>query len=380
MRGAGRITETLDYVVGLYYFDSEYDLTQFTELFGAPLPVPQIASGTSESTAIFADFNWGFAEQWRLNFGGRYTEDEKGFENDFGVLLGSPSKKFDKFTPKVGVDYRPNDDMMFYASWSEGYRSGGFSNRAQTVISTNTPFGPETVASTEVGAKVQLWDNRLALNVAVFNAKYDDLQQNTTIPGGPTGNETVVSNLGSATIRGIELDATARVAQSLTLTAALGLLDSDFDDFITQAPVNGVLRTFDYSDNNMIYSPDVTGSLGAELEIPVGFGELQANLTWRYIDSYDQQISDGSTTAPPATGVIVVPGNDPRVRAKSQNLVDASLSSIFDVGAGRARVTLYGRNLTDDRGPNAAFTVAGLWSFASAREPRTYGVQLGYEF
>ena len=68
------------------------------------------------------------------------------------------------------------------------------------------------------------------------------------------------------------------------------------------------------------------------------------------------------------------------MRAKSQNLVDASLSSIFDVGAGRARVTLYGRNLTDDRGPNAAFTVAGLWSFASAREPRPYGVQLGYEF
>lgn len=380
LRAAGEFTDTLDYVVGLYYFDSEYTLTQYTEIFGAPLPVPQVAKGTSESTAAFADFNWAFADRWRVNFGGRYTEDKKEFENSFGVLLGSPSKSFSKFTPKVGVDFRPNDAMMVYASWSEGYRSGGFSNRAQTQISTNTPFGPETVNSAEVGAKLRLADNRIGLNVALFNSDYEDLQQNTTIPGGPTGNETIVTNVGSATIRGIEVDATARVTQSLTLTAALGLQDSEFEDFITQAPVNGVLRTFDYSNNNMIYSPDVTGSLGAELDIPVSFGDVRASLTWRHIGSYDQQISDGSTSPPPPTGVIVVPGNDPRVRADSQNLLDASLSSIFDVGSGQARLTLYGRNLTDDRGPNAAFTVAGLWSFASAREPRTYGVQLGYEF
>lgn len=380
LRAAGEFTDTLDYVVGLYYFDSEYTLTQNTELFGAPLPAAQVAKGTSESTAVFADFNWAFAERFRVNFGGRYTEDKKGFENSFGVPLGTANKSFSKFTPKVGVDFRPNDEMMYYVSWSEGYRSGGFSNRAQTVISTTTPFGPETVGSGEIGAKLRFADNRIGLNIALFNSEYEDLQQNTTIPGGPTGNETIVTNVGSATIRGIEVDAIARITQSLTLTAAVGLQDSEFEDFITQAPVGGVLRTFDYSNNNMIYSPDVTGALGAELEIPVSFADLRANLTWRHIGSYDQQISDGSTSPPPPTGVIVVPGNDPRVRAESQNLLDASLSSVFEVGNGKARLTLYGRNLTDDRGPNAAFTVAGLWSFASAREPRTYGVQVGYEF
>jgi iron complex outermembrane receptor protein len=112
----------------------------------------------------------------------------------------------------------------------------------------------------------------------------------------------------------------------------------------------------------------------------VSFGELRTSLTFRHIGSYDQQISDGSTSPPPATGIIVVPGNDPRVTAEAQDLLDASISSVFDAGSGKARVTLFGRNLTDDRGPNAAFTVAGLWSFASAREPRTYGVQVGYEF
>jgi iron complex outermembrane receptor protein len=110
------------------------------------------------------------------------------------------------------------------------------------------------------------------------------------------------------------------------------------------------------------------------------FGELHTSLTYRHIASYDQQISDGSTSPPPATGIVVVPGNDPRVKAEAQNLLDASVSSVFDTGNGKTRVMLYGRNLTDDRGPNAAFTVAGLFSFASAREPRTYGVQIGYEF
>jgi iron complex outermembrane receptor protein len=223
-------------------------------------------------------------------------------------------------------------------------------------------------------------DRRVALNVAAFTSKYKDLQQNTTIPGGAVGNETIVTNVGSAKIKGLEFDVIARATQYLTLNASLGILDSHFNNFLTQAPVGGVSRTFDYSDNHMIYSPKNMGSVGAEYAMPVSFGEMRASLTFRHIAKYDQQISDGSTAAPPATGVIVVPGNDPRVIADAQDLLDASVSSLFNFGSGKARVTLFGRNLTDDRGPNAAFTVAGLWSFASAREPRTYGVQVGYEF
>jgi iron complex outermembrane receptor protein len=101
---------------------------------------------------------------------------------------------------------------------------------------------------------------------------------------------------------------------------------------------------------------------------------------YRHIANYDQQISDGSTTVPPVTGIIVVPRNDPRVTSAAQDLLDASISTVFNTGIGKTRLTLYGRNLTDDRGPAAAFTVAGLWSFASAREPRVFGAQVGFEF
>ena len=77
---------------------------------------------------------------------------------------------------------------------------------------------------------------------------------------------------------------------------------------------------------------------------------------------------------------MIVGGNDPRVRSDRQGLLDASAMLEFDLNGHKARVTAYGRNLANDRGPNAALTVAGLFSFSSAREPRTYGLQLGFQF
>ena len=380
LRAAGKIIPTLDYVIGGYYFDSKYNLFQSTRLFGADTGAPQTAIGTNKSYAGFFDFDWSFLPKFRLNLGGRYTHDEKTFNNTVGTFLGAPSDKFNKFTPKVVLDYRPNDDFLFYVSWSRGYRSGGFSNRAQTAISTNTPYGPETVDSYELGAKTAFFDRRLLFNVAAFYADYSNLQQTTTIPGGPTGNETIVSNVGSAKIKGIEADLTARPVRPLRITAGLGYLDSRFNNFLTRT--NATTLT-DYSANDLIYNPSVTANFNSTYTIPTKMGEALLNFGYRFIAPYDQQISVGPTsTATNAAGIttITVLGNDPRVRTRPQNLVDAAATLKFDYHGHDAKVTLFGRNLTDDRGPTAAFTVAGLWSFASAREPRTFGLQLGLAF
>ena len=379
LRASGNILASMDYVVGAYYYDSAYTLTQYTNITGTGFGRPQVVSGTARSIAGFADFDWQFYDKWRLNFGGRYTHDRKSLDNFYPDFLGAPSASFGKFTPKVGIDWRPTSDYMLYASWSRGERSGGFSNRAATVDSTNTPFQPETVDSTEVGVKTKFFDNRLSLDLALFDAKYKNMQQNTTIPGGATGNQTIVTNVGSAVIRGVELEISARPTQELTLSGALGTLSSHFNGFITVAPVNGVLTPYDYSQNNLIYNPSVTLSLGANYRVPVSWGDVRANLGYRHIASYDQQISIGPTTVAP-DGTIIVHGNDPRVRSAPQDLVDASLTTSFDIAKARAHLTLYGRNLTNDLGPTAAFTVAGLFSFASAREPRTYGVTVGLDF
>lgn len=389
LRAAGKAGDTFDYVVGVYGFKSRYTLRQSTRLFGFNTTIdplvadtnPQRAHGTTESVALFGDFNWAFADQWRLSFGGRYTHDKKSLTNAFGgVQVGAGEGSFKKFTPKVGVDFRPNEDTMLYASWSRGYRSGGFSPRAATALTASVAYKPETIDTFEIGTKLDLFDRRLQFNIAGFYSNYKGLQQNATIPGGPTGNQTVTSNVGSAKIKGIELDFTARPAEGLKLNGSLGLISSDFKGFIVgNVTPAGLLKPFDYSNNDMIYSPKLNGSLGLEYTVPVSFGDVSANVGYRYIGRYDQQISTGPLTDF-TTATVIVAGNDPRVRTDAQGLLDASLTTHFTLAGTEAKVTIFGRNLADDRGTTHGFTVAGLWSFATAREPRTFGASLGFKF
>ncbi len=396
LRGAGKIGDSFDYVAGVYYFDSRYRIDQNTVVFGSPVE-PQHTVGTSESYAVFADLNWEIVDRVRLSGGARWTHDKKAMDTTVGTnAYGKASESWSKFTPKIGLDYRPTDDLMVYGSWSRGYRSGGYNGRGLTQFSATTPYDPETVDAFELGLKSAFLDNRVSLNLAAFHTKYKNIQQSTTIsqPGG-TGNETIVTNATSAKIKGVEADLTARVTDGLTLRSSFGYTDSKFGAFLTNLPVGGIAFpvTFDFSDVDLIYAPKVTWSVSAEYALPLTMGsvdgEVKANVGYRYLSRYDQQIAaDGATALPgvvtPDT-VVNVLRNDPRLRSDEQNLLDASLSFLWDVGGdkGQARVTVYGRNLLDDRGTNTAFTVAAfptLWGFAGAREPRTYGVQLGYEF
>jgi len=395
-RGAGKIGDRFDYVAGLYYFDSQYTLDQSTLIFGGPAP-SQHTVGTSQSYAAFVDLNWEIMDRVRLSGGGRWTHDEKSMDTTVGAdAYGKATDSWNKFTPKVGLDYRPTDAIMIYGSWSQGYRSGGFNGRGLTPFSAKTPYNPETVDAFELGLKSEFLDNRASLNLAAFYTKYKDIQQSTTIAqAGGTGNETIVTNAASAKIQGIEADLTWRVTEGLTLRSAFGYTDAKFEGFLTRQPVAGIAFPviFDFSDVNLIYAPKTTFSVNAEYALPLAMGsidgEFKANVGFRSLSPYDQQIAaDVATPLPDVitpTTVVQVPRNDPRLRSDQQSLLDASLSYLLNVGGdkGKARVTVFGRNLLDDRGTNTAFTVAAwpvLWSFAGAREPRTYGVQLGYEF
>jgi iron complex outermembrane receptor protein len=391
-RAAGNLGDRLDYVAGLYYFESEYHLLQYTKVFGvlgAPMALTQDTTGKSESTAGYVDVNWQISDRWRLSGGGRYTKDTK--ENVNPLLAGgiTAEESWDKFTPKVTIDFRPNDEWMVYAAYSEGYRSGGFNGRGQTVVSATTPYDPETVDAFEIGFKSEFLDRRLSLNMAAFFTDYQDIQQSTTVTlAGGVGNETIVTNAAKAEIKGVEADITFQPVDDLIFRSSIGYADSEFGDFLTSAPVGADVRDFDLSNVDLIYAPEVTFSLSGEYTVPLSWGtgtELRFNAAYRYLSEYDQQIAADPATPIPATGVIVVEQNDPRLRSDVQNLVDASISLEWSMqnNDSKARLTLFGRNLTDDLGPQTAFTVAAfptLWAFSAAREPRTYGVQIGFQF
>ena len=395
LRAAGNLFTGFDYVVGAYYFHSKYDLTQWTRFFGFSPSIPptefdrnpQTNVGKTTSYAFFGDFNWAFADKWRLSFGGRWSHDNKKLTNSFAQtgLIGSGDANFTKFTPKVGIDYRPNNDVMLYASWSRGYRSGGFSPRAATALTASTPFQPETVDAYEIGAKLAAFNRKLEVNLAGYISDYKDMQQNLTVPGGPLGNQTITGNVpGGAMIKGIEMDATLRITPQLTITASTAYMKSHFRNFVTNGAFGTQLVPFDYSANRLIYAPKFTSSLNADYTVPTSFGKVVATAGWRHISPYDEQISQASLTpVTDASGIVtgvIVGGNDPRVRTTTQDLVDASLTVNFDIGDKEAYVRLFGRNLLNEKTTTHAFTVAGLFSFGMALEPRTYGATVGVKF
>jgi iron complex outermembrane receptor protein len=395
IRASGQISDTFDYVAGLYYFESEYQLLQETTVFGA-FAGNQDTRGKSTSKAAFIDINWEFIPGLRLSGGGRYTEDKKAYRNPL-IYDGAAKESWSKFTPKVTLDYRPTQEIMAYATWSRGYRSGGFNGRGLTIFSARTPYGPETVDSYELGLKTEFLDRKLAINLAGFYTDYKDIQQSSTITlAGGQGNETIVTNAAGAKIKGLELDLTARPFDQLKITGGAGYTHNKFKGFIVNQPVtladgSIITRTFDYSNVNMIFAPKWTLSINGEYTVPLGEHMLAMNVGYRFLSPYDQQIAAdpalyaGLLADPTGTGTVVMPRNDPRVRSDRQNLLDASMTLTFAMNAhgAKARLTGFVRNLLNDRGPSFAFTVAAypnLWAYSSPREPRVFGAQLGFEF
>lgn len=391
LRASGNIFPKLDYVAGVYFFDSRYRSLQTTNFFGAFAGL-QDTRGRSRSEAAFVDFNWEFLPKLRLSGGGRFTHDRK---QQISPLIADPQgnvgvsakDSWSRFTPRVTLDYRPNNDLMVYGSWSRGYRSGGFNGRAATYVSAITPYNPESVDSYEVGLKSEFFDRAVSFNVAGYYTDYKKIQQSTTVTvAASQGEETIVTNAAGARIKGIEAELTTRPVERLTLSGTAGYTDSHFHGFVVAQPVFGVLRSFDFSKVDLIYAPKLTASLNAEYKVPLSEkSDLVLNGGYRFVTRYDQQIAADPATPIPATGTIIVQRNDPRLRSDRQNLVDASIAITFkmdDRGA-KARVAVFGRNILDDRGPATGFNVAAfptLWSFAAAREPRVIGASLGFEF
>jgi len=185
---------------------------------------------------------------------------------------------------------------------------------------------------------------------------------------------------GGALIKGVEADVTWRPVAGLKITANGAYTDSHFRNYVVGGVSGGAIVPFNYSANNLIYAPKFTAALNADYSLPTSFGKLVFGAGLRHISPYDEQISNGPLAATSTPTSVVFTGNDPRVRTSTQDLVDASITANFKLNGADAYVRVYGRNLADIQTTTAAFTVAGLWSFASAIEPRTYGATLGVKF
>jgi iron complex outermembrane receptor protein len=386
LRLNGAIGERIDYVVGGYYWESDYQLDQssyhlfrleLTEAWFNPFNTRGDAwtDHETESWAVFFETDWEFVDRWTLTVGGRYTEDDKSFKRETETFLPFGSEEpvnfggfstyddpteedWSEFTPKASVQYQWTDELMVYLNYSKGYRSGGMNGRANTIESATATYDPEDLESWELGMKSTWFDDRLLLNVAAFLQDYQDKQEDIVIAvPPPISQETITVNASEASIDGVELDLVALPYEGWTLRLNVGLLDAEYDDFIADLTQDGVENPVDVSRLQLRRTPDYNFSINSLYEWQWGEGTAGVQARYFYRDDFETEFL-----------------NIEEGHVDGFGILDASVSYDWRDW----RFSLFGRNLTDEDATSTALNVAGNLTFAAYRQPLTYGLEVTY--
>ena len=233
--------DRLDWIVGAYYFTEESAQT-FTDFFflsflgfAIPLPVTDYLMDT-ESYAVYGQFDYAVTDRISLIIGARYTDEDKKIAGVKAVPFADETS-YSSFTPKFGLEYEMNDDTFLYATVGKGFKAGGYQGLAGSAETLATPFDEEFLWAYEVGAKLDLLDDRVRLNTSVYFNDVTDLQGAVLDPRFP-GNA-VTQNAIDVEYVGLETELTALVSDELTLTGVLGFQDEKFTRIDPNAVVFG---------------------------------------------------------------------------------------------------------------------------------------------
>ena len=308
----GQIGERIDYVAGLFYMDEDND-TDFTDLSADCDPntaglqqciiISRKLENGTENISAYLQADFALNDQWTFTAGARWTEEEKDIAFSTllapgtvvpGTLLGMPAsypvfldistseliaagipteQTETKVTPKFGIEFQLNEDVLFYASATNGFKSGGWNARDDTGLGVAN-FGPEEAWSYELGMKGDFLDDSLRINTAIFMADIEDLQliEGAILPGdaAPTF---LTRNAGDLETWGVEAEIQYSPIENLDLFTAIGYLDAEYDNLQI---VTG---------SEPVRTPDWTISLGGTYRIPLNnaYGDfvLGADATWK---------------------------------------------------------------------------------------------------
>jgi len=397
-RIASPSSDKFEWIAGLYYFNQ--DFTNVTDTFsgadtifafggaffdpfffsligqgltptdfGLPANSTLIVTNAGIDTDSYAGFVSGtyyFNEQWSLTGGLRYTKDKKDFT--FSQVADAISAGFfpnidcadpsfacdtersdSEWTPLVSLEFRPNDNILTYLKYSEGFNAGGFN---ANLYSGTTPlsFGPETVESYEGGFKSQFADNRVRLNAAAFYMDYKNKQELFFLA---SAGGFLLTNAGAARSKGFEIELTAIPTDGLELFGSVGYANSKYTDF------------GDNTGNRLQNAPEWQWNVGGQYTWPVSDNlEMFTRVDVIYQDDR-----------------FLGANNDPFFVFTDTTLVNLRLG--IGSTTGKWMVTAWGRNLFDDDAIVQIFGGSSLFIPSynySPNTPRTYGVDFRVRF
>lgn len=321
---------------------------------------------TTVNYALFGNATLPLTEALTLELGGRYTHEKKSFfqaanriYSNQPLLLGTPSYKlrenWNAFTPRASISYKFRPDLMAYASWSKGFRSGGFNGRP-TSIEEVSSYDPERLTSYELGFKTR-FDDRVTINVSAFRNEYRNQQLLISTVSPATGLIVVrTENAGRSRIQGLELETDVRVSSRFRINASLGLLDAQYLKY--ESVIAGVPT--DVSARKLKQAPSITANLGLSYAVPIG---TDAAATFRVDTSYRSR-------------TFIDVENTRDLSTPDHAIVNASAT--FDLPMPGVALRLSAENLTKQRIITAGFDGRGAFGFLEAyyNDPRRFWISV----
>jgi iron complex outermembrane receptor protein len=277
-----------NWVFGLYYYNDHSNRTDWIDTYEdslyAALGAPRTSSSfniriRTTSFAAYGQYDFKPLPDFTVSVGGRYTRDRKRADIDAGTdvpglgiipvnySVRNVGDTWEAFDPKVTVSYKPAPEVMLYATYSQGFKSGAFQTLSPLPEFASVVARPEKVINYEVGLKSRWFDDRLQLNLAGFYDNYKNLQlqriDGVTLPSGQTSFAVVTANAAKATVKGGEVNAILQAVPGLTLSAAYSLVIGKYENFQFSP-------TVDFSGNPIRNAPKHTISLAADAKHDFG--------------------------------------------------------------------------------------------------------------
>ena len=397
--------EWVDWIVGAYHINqhSGFPLNRLSALgldlsdgviLGIPVPpalidltaqlglpdgvsLALVSQLTTKSDAYFAQTTFHYSD-FDLTLGARYQEeDRRVYESSINTAnsdgsitellqFDRPRKRDNNLSPKVTLAYNITDDVMAYATYTQGYKSGTFNTT--NVYDQPEYVEPEVVTTKELGLKSKWLDGGLTFNIAVFENEIEELQVQfiSLLSGGAVSLE----NAGGALIQGMDFDVQwvpmPNFNPGLVLALSGSYLDSEYTSYENGSGYDEGTGLYnqgngDFTGNRVTRTPEFSGSFGLnQVYSPFDAGEFEFGVTAYYND-----------------GFFYLAQNSPVSYEEDYYVVDANISFLhFD---SNVRVSAFGKNINDARYTYSQFhTDAGRSDYLAP--PSTYGVKVNWDF
>lgn len=351
----------IQWVAGFYNYSSETHRTDtlVLDIGGAGTEIFTQDAGL-KSYAVYGDVTLPVGDRFALIGGLRYSRDKKDYRvsDTAGDSLFRAAELFDVYsqatfdaaTWRIGANYQPDDDNLFYVMVSRGFKSGGFQDTPTTAEEAADAFEPEFATQYEIGQKSTFLGGSLIWNNTLYWMDYTDLQTKRTLPSGAS----VTDNAGSATIKGYETYLSWRPFDGARLVASYGYTDAKFDEFVPEPGIdwsgNQISRV---PEHKVVLSPSYDWSLA-------NGGRVRFAVDYRYESSiWDDNSNEGPERRPPT------------------NFYDGRI--IYTEPQDRWSVSLWGKNLSNEVTRTFQATFLGA-NFGAYAPPRTYGLTFNWTY